>query len=180
MPRGALYTVDRAMDDTYRFAIALSLEQGDKHIQIMPFFHVGGTKNFWGYFFVGGSNVVMPQISFDPRATLKAIQDEKATDIHIVATHLAAFLALPDAGAYDLSSLKRMFYAASPMPFELLRRGIEKWGNMFLEFYGTTETGPNATMLTRKQHGLLGGTPEEQKKLTSAGFTHIGVPRARR
>ncbi len=96
VPRAALYTFDRAMDDTRRFAIALSLEQGDSHIQIMPMFHVGGTKNFWGYFFVGGSNVIMPQISFDPRAALQAVQDEKATDIHIVATHLAAFLALPD------------------------------------------------------------------------------------
>ncbi len=72
VPRAALYTFDRAMDDTRRFALALNLEQGDSHIQIMPLFHVGGTKNFWGYFFVGASNVIMPQISFDPAAALQA------------------------------------------------------------------------------------------------------------
>jgi long-chain acyl-CoA synthetase len=154
VPRGALYTQRRSMDDTRRFAVALSLEQGDKHIQIMPLFHVGGTKNFWGYFFVGGSNVIMPQISFDPAAALQAVQDEKATDIHIVATHLAAFLAMPDVDKYDLSSLKRMFYAASPMPLELLKRGLEKWGPIFMEFYGGTEDGPNVTMLSVKQHGM--------------------------
>jgi acyl-CoA synthetase (AMP-forming)/AMP-acid ligase II len=175
IPRAALYTFERAIDDTRRFAIALSLEQGDRHIQIMPMFHVGGTKNFWGYFFVGGSNVIMPQVSFDPRATLKAVQDEKATDIHIVATHLAAFLALPDVDAYDLSSLKRMFYAASPMPFEILRRGMEKWGSIFLQFYGGTEDGPNVTMLTRRQHDVLGKGPELERRLISAGFPHIGV-----
>jgi len=175
VPRGALYTFERAMDDTRRFAIALSLEQGDKHIQIMPFFHIGGCKNFWGYFYVGGSNVIMPQIPFDPAATLKAIEDEKATDIHIVATHLAAFLALPDVDRYDLSSLKRMFYAASPMPVELLKRGMEKWGPIFLQFYGTTETGPNVTMLSKKQHDVINKPVEEQGILGSCGFPHIGV-----
>jgi len=175
LPRGALYTHGRAIDDTKRFAIALSLEHGDKHVQIMPLFHIGGTKNFWGYFFVGGSNVIMPQRSFDPAATLKAIQEERATDIHIVPTHLAAFLALPDVDKYDLSSLKRMFYAASPMPVELLRRGIEKWGPIFIQFYGSTEDGPNVTMLSKQQHNVLNAPAEEQKILSSAGFPHIGV-----
>jgi len=86
VPRGALYTHARGMDDTRRLALALNLELGNVQIQIMPLFHVGGTKNLWGYFFVGATNVIMPQISFDPKATLQAIQDEKATDIHIVAT----------------------------------------------------------------------------------------------
>ena len=175
IPRGALYTHARAMDDTRRFPVALSLEHGDRHIQIMPLFHVGGTKNFWGYFFVGGSNVIMPERSFDPAATLQAIQDEKATDIHIVPTHLASFLGLPDVDQYDLSSLKRMFYAASPMPLELLKRGMERWGPIFMQFYGATEDGPNVTMLSKQQHDVVNKSPEEQKILTSAGFPHIGV-----
>ena len=33
----------------------------------------------------------------------KAIEDEKATDIHIVPTHLAAFLASPHVDDHDLS-----------------------------------------------------------------------------
>jgi acyl-CoA synthetase (AMP-forming)/AMP-acid ligase II len=175
IPRGAVYTFRQAMDDTRRFAIALGLEQGDKHVQIMPLFHIGGTKNFWGYFYVGGTNIIMPQRSFDPRATLQTIQEEKATDIHIVPTHLAAFLALPDVDNYDLSSLKRMFYAASPMPLELLKRGMEKWGPIFVQFYGSTETGPNVTMLSKKEHEAVYRNPEEQKILTSCGRPHIGV-----
>jgi long-chain acyl-CoA synthetase len=175
IPRGALYTHARAMDDTRRFPVALSLEHGDRHIQIMPLFHVGGTKNFWGYFFVGGSNVIMPQRSFDPAATLKAIQNERATDIHIVPTHLASFLSLPNIDQYDLSSLKRMFYAASPMPLELLKKGMERWGPIFMQFYGATEDGPNVTMLSKQQHDVVKKSPEEQRILTSAGFPHIGV-----
>ncbi len=175
VPRGALYSHRRAMDDTRRFVISLALEYGNRHIQIMPLFHVGGTKNFWGYYFVGGSNVIMPQVSFDPAATLKAIHDENATDIHIVPTHLAAFLALPDVDQYDLRGLKRMFYAASPMPLELLRQGMEKWGPIFVQNYGATEDGPNVTTLSIQQHDVLDRPPEEQKCLASAGFPQIGV-----
>jgi long-chain acyl-CoA synthetase len=175
IPRGALYTQARAMDDTRRFPAALCVEQGDKQVQIMPLFHVGGTKNLWGYFFAGASNVIMPQIAFDPGATLKTIHDEKATDIHIVPTHLASFLALPEVDNYDLSSLKRMFYAASPMPLEILKKGMEKWGPIFLQFYGATEDGPNVTMLSKRQHGVISRNPEEQEILNSAGFPHIGV-----
>ena len=175
VPRGALYTHARAMDDTRRSAVGLTLEKEDKQVQIMPLFHVGGAKTFWAYFFVGGSNVILPQRSFDPAATLQAIQDEKATDIHMVATHLAAFLAVPDVDQYDLRSLKRMFYAASPMPFELLKKGIQKWGPIFIQVYGATENGPYVTILTRKQHNLLDRPLEEQKVLTSAGFPQIGV-----
>jgi len=175
VPRGALYTQIRSMDDTRRFATALSLETGDRHVQIMPLFHVGGTKNLWGYFFVAGSNVLMPQISFDPAATMQVLQDEKATDIHIVPTHLAAFMALPDVDQYDLSHLKRMFYAASPMPVELLKKGMEKWGPVFMQFYGATENGPNVLVLSKRQHDVLHKSLEAQKILASAGFPHIGV-----
>jgi len=175
IPRGALYSHRVAMDDTRTCVIALSLQPGDKYIQIMPLFHVGGTKQLWAYFYVGGSSVIMPQRSFDPAATLQIIQDEKPTDIHIVATHLAAFFAIPDVDKYDLSSLKRMFYAASPMPLELLKKGMEKWGPIFLQGYGSTEDGPYVTGLSTQQHNVLNKPPEEQKVLTSAGFPHIGV-----
>jgi acyl-CoA synthetase (AMP-forming)/AMP-acid ligase II len=175
VPRGALYSHYRAMDDTRRSVIALSLEHEVRQIQVMPLFHVGGTKNFWSYYFVGGSNVIMPQTSFDPAATLKAIHDENATDIHIVPTHLAAFLALPDVDQYDLSNLKRMFYAASPMPLELLKQGMAKWGPIFVQGYGASEDGPNVASLSRQQHNVLDRSPQEQKHLASAGFPNIGV-----
>jgi len=175
IPRGALYDHSRAIDDTRTLVIGLTLQPGDKSIQIMPLFHVGGTKYFWSFFYVGGSNIIMNQRSFDPAATLQLIQEEKATDIHIVATHLASFFNTPNFDKYDLSSLKRMLYAASPMPLELLKKGMEKWGPIFIQAYGATEDGPCVTGLSRQQHDLLDRPPDEQSVLTSAGFPYMGV-----
>ncbi len=173
--RGALYTEGRNIENTRTKAIELGLEAGDKHVMILPLFHIGGYSHFWAFFYGGGSNVIMPQRSFDPASTLQTIQDEKATDLHIVPTHLVTMLALPDVKKYDLTSLKRIWYAASPMPTELLRRGMERFGTIFMQGYGQSESGPDITFMPKKYHQVLDKSPEEQKVLASCGQPCLGV-----
>jgi len=74
----------------------------------------------------------MQQRSFDPAATLLCLREEKATDIHIVPTHLVTMLTLPNIENYDPGNLKRVWYAASPMPTELLRKGMERFEAIFI------------------------------------------------
>ena len=174
-PRGALYTEGRNIENTRTKAIELGIEAGDKHIMILPLFHIGGYSHFWAFFYIGGCNVIMQQRSFDPKATLQAIQDERATDIHIVPTQLVTMLAIPDVDQYDLGSLKRMWYAASPMPTELLKKGIERFGSIFMQGYGQSESGPDITFLPKKSHQVLDKSPEEQKVLASCGRPCLGV-----
>jgi acyl-CoA synthetase (AMP-forming)/AMP-acid ligase II len=173
--RGALYTEGRNIENTRTKAIELGLEAGDKHVMILPLFHIGGYSHFWAFFYVGGSNVIMPQRSFDPAATLKSIEEEKATDLHIVPTHLVTMLTLPNIEKYDLSSLKRIWYAASPMPTELLRKGMERLGPIFMQGYGQSESGPEITFFPRKSHQVLDKSVEEQKVLASCGKPSLGV-----
>ena len=175
VPRGALYTHRRKMEDTRIFVLELAMEAGDRHVMILPLFHVAGGSFLWAFFYAGASNLIMPQRSFDPAATLKAIQDEKATDIHIVPTQLVAILSLPDLESYDLSSLKRIWYAASPMPTEVLRRAIKIFGPIFMHAYGQSESGPNVTFLPKKAHQVLDRPLEEQRVLASCGRPCIGV-----
>jgi len=174
-PRGALYSQGRNIENTRTKAIEIGAEPGDKHIMILPLFHIGGYSQLWTFFYVGGSNVIMPQKSFDPATTLQAIQDERATDLHIVPTHLVTMLALPNISRYDLRSLKRIWYAASPMPTELLRRGMDRFGPIFMQGYGQSESGPEITFLPKKSHQVLGKPQEEQKVLASCGQPCVGV-----
>ena len=174
-PRGALYTQGRNIENTRTKAIQIGAEPGDKHIMILPLFHIGGYSHFWAFFYMGGSNVLMPQRSFDPASTLQAIQDEKATDLHIVPTHLVTMLAFPNIDQYDLGSLKRIWYAASPMPTELLRRGMERFGPIFMQGYGQSESGPEITFFPKKSHQVLDRPQAEQKVLASCGQPCVGV-----
>jgi long-chain acyl-CoA synthetase len=175
VPRGALYTHFRKLDNTRIKALEMGVKPGDRHIMVLPFFHIGGDSHVWPFFIVGGCNVIMPQKSFDPAAVLQAIQNEKATDMQIVPTQLNSLLACQDLKAYDLSSLRRIYYAASPMPAELLRRGLAAFGPIFSQGYGQTESGPQICSLPRKAHQVLNRPAEEQKVLSSCGQPSLGV-----
>jgi long-chain acyl-CoA synthetase len=175
VPRGALYTHYRKLDNTRIKALEMGTKPGDRHIMVLPFFHIGGDSHVWPFFLVGGCNVIMPQKTFDPVSVLQAIQEEKATDIQIVPTQLSAMLSRPDLKDYDLRSLNRIYYAASPMPVELLRKGLELFGPIFSQGYGQTESGPQITSLPRKAHQVLDRPSEEQKVLSSCGQPSLGV-----
>ena len=174
-PRGALYTQGRNLENARIKSFELGVERGDKHIMFLPFFHVAGFSHFWSFFYGAGSNVIMQQRSFDPAAVLQLIQEEKATDIHIVPTQLVNLLALPNIEKYDLSSLKRIWYGASSMPVELLKKGIERFGAIFMQGYGQSESGPEVTFLPKKSHHVLDKSLEEQKILASCGQPSPGV-----
>jgi acyl-CoA synthetase (AMP-forming)/AMP-acid ligase II len=142
---------------------------------VLPFFHIGGDSHVWPFFLTGGCNVIVPNRSFDPVAVLQAIQEEKVTDMQIVPTQLSALLSHPDLKAHDLSSLNRIYYAASPMPLELLRRGLEVFGPIFAQGYGQTESGPQICTLPKEAHEVLDKPAEEQKVLVSCGQPSLGV-----
>jgi acyl-CoA synthetase (AMP-forming)/AMP-acid ligase II len=153
----------------------MGAKPGDRHILVLPLFHIGGDSHVWPFFLVGGCNVIMPQRSFDPDAALQAIQHEKATDMQIVPTQLNAIMTLKNLKKHNLSSLKRIYYAASPMPVELLRQGLEIFGPIFSQGYGQTESGPQIASLPRKAHQVLDRSMEEQKVLSSCGQPSLGV-----
>lgn len=175
VPRGALYTHFRKLDNTRIKALEIGVKPEDRHVLVLPFFHIGGDCHVWPFFLVGGCNVIMPQKSFDPAAVLQVIQNEKATDMQIVPTQLSAILSRQDINDYDLSSLNRIYYAASPMPLELLRKGLEIFGPIFSQGYGQTESGPQICALPRKAHQVIDRPLEEQKVLTSCGQPSLGV-----
>ncbi len=173
LPRGAVYTHRKWIGDQKSYVMATAIRPEDKFLMIMPLFHIGGTKVMWAYFYVGGCIVILP--TFDAAVTLKTAQDEKVTDLHIVPTHLPAFWALPNFQEYDLAALKRMWYAASPMPLEMLKRGLDIWGPIFIQGYGSTETGPNVCCLGIEEHKVQHLSEEEQKRLKSCGRPNLGV-----
>jgi long-chain acyl-CoA synthetase len=176
LPRGALYTHAQKLDNTRIKALEMGTKTGDRHLMVLPFFHIGGDSHVWPFFLTGGCNVILlPNRSFDPVAVLQAIQDEKVTDMQIVPTQLAAILSHPDLEKYELKSMNRIYYAASPMPVELLRRGLEVLGPIFAQGYGQTESGPQIATLPKEAHQVLDKPAEEQKVLVSAGQPSLGV-----
>jgi len=84
-------------------------------------------------------------------------------------------LNLPNLKDYDISSIKFLWYGASPMPQEVLKRGMKLFGPIFAQGYGQSESGPAITHLDKNDHNVLDKPEKEQKKLASAGRPDIGV-----
>jgi len=170
VPRGAVYSHRNAWDDARTYIINLSIQPDDKHIQVSPMFHIAGDTMVRSILYMGGCNIILK--SFDPALTLQLIQTHKATHVSIVPTHLVAMLALPDVKKYDVKSLKFIWYGGSPMPVEVLKRGLETFGPIFGQGYGQSESGPAICHLSKEDHNVL-GKPEE-KRLASVGQPDMG------
>ncbi len=173
VPRGALYTQRRFIEDSKTLVIDMGLQPGHKRVLITPLFHVAGNTHFRSSLYIGGCNIILK--FFDPATTLQIIQNERATHMDFVPTHLVAMLNLPDLNKYDISSMKFLWYGASPMPLEVLKKGMKAFGPIFAQGYGQSESGPAISHLTKEDHNVLDRPEEEQKKLMSAGRPDIGV-----
>jgi acyl-CoA synthetase (AMP-forming)/AMP-acid ligase II len=174
-PRGAVYTQKQKMENTCMKALDIGVGFGDRHLVVLPMFHTGGDSHVWPFFLMGGCNVIVAEPSFNPDAVLKMIVAEGITDVHIVPTQLVALLNLPGIAGYDLGKLKRLWYAASPMPTEVLKRGLSVFGPIFMQGYGLTESGPHTTVLNQADHRRTGPDPGAPGVLASCGQPGVGV-----
>jgi long-chain acyl-CoA synthetase len=75
---------------------------------------------------------------------------------------------------YDLSSLKRVTYGASPMPLPLLKQAMEKLTCEFVQGYGMTEVSPLLTFLSHDDHRFE-NTDRPFAPVKSAGKPITGV-----
>lgn len=107
IPRGAIYTHKQKMENAVMKALDIGVEFGDRHLVVLPMFHIGGDSHIWPFFLMGGCNVIMP-ISSDLADALQIIAKEQITDVHIVPTQLVSMLTFPDIKQYDLHYLKRI------------------------------------------------------------------------
>jgi len=173
IPKGASYTNRNFREDMMCHSIEVPIRPDDKLTCLMPFFHIGGIAIRTYAYYQAVSNVIMKR--FDPSTLLAAIQKEKITNVAIVPTHLVAMMEHPDFDKYDTSSIRRIYYAGSPMPRELLIRGMRAFGSVFFQAYGQTESGPDIAFLKENDHNVLGKSPQEEARLLSCGRPALGV-----
>ena len=116
----------------------------------MPLFHVAGCE--WGYlgYTIGGLNVVMPEV--DPAQISHDIETYKVTQTLFVPAVILFLLQHPDCATTDFSSIKNIYYGASPIPMPLLEQAVETMGCGFAQLYGLTETTGAITYLAPQDH----------------------------
>jgi len=131
-------------------------------------FHVAGITAVMSSIWGGRRLVILPQ--FDPEAWLQAVQNEKVTHAFVVPTMLKRVMEHPHFEKHDLSSLQLITYGAAPMPFEVVRKAIDVFGELapnlgLMNAYGQTESNSTLTYLAPEDHRLDGSPEENEKKI---------------
>lgn len=159
-PKGVTLSHHNILNNGYFIGIRLKYTEKDRVCIPVPFYHCFGMVIGNICCTAHGACMVIPNDSFDPEITLKAVSDEKCTSLYGVPTMFIAELAVKDFDSYDFSSLRTGVMAGSVCPPEIMKK-VENLMNIkeMSICYGMTETSPVSTQ-------TLIGTPLEKQVST--------------
>ena len=147
LPKGVMLTHHNVVNNGQFLAQGFHYTEQDKIVVPVPLFHCFGCVIGTMSAVNSGAAILLPNWTFDPRATLKAIHEERATSVYGVPAMYVAELALDDFASYDLRSLRTGMMSGAPCPVELMKRVLEEMHCRELVIaYGQTETSPVVTM----------------------------------
>ncbi|HSW12383.1 MAG TPA: AMP-binding protein [Solimonas sp.] len=145
-PKGATLSHRNILNNAYFAGLAMRFNERDRMCIPVPFYHCAGMVVGNLLCSVFGATMVVPAASFDPAATLAALERERCTASMCVPTMHIAMLAHPAFPGTDVSSLRTGAIGGSPCPVEVMNRLVSDFHMPKVTIvYGMTETSPIST-----------------------------------
>jgi fatty-acyl-CoA synthase len=166
LPKGAMLTHDAVIWQYVSCVVDAGIASDDVMLHALPFYHCAQLDAFLGpAVYVGASNIITSRPV--PESLLALIEQCRITSFFAPPTVWIAMLRSHQFDTRDLSTLRKGYYGASPMPVEVLRELQRRLPQVrFWNLYGQTEIAPVATVLK----------PEDQlRKAGSAGRAVLNV-----
>jgi len=140
-PKGVMLSHVNVVSNAHATVRHLRMTPEDRGLCAVPMFHCFG-QNFIMNALVtaGGLLVIHPR--FVPEPFLDAVVRNRITLFYGVPTMYILFLSLPK--ALDFTSIRLFFSAAAPLPADVERRWLERYGRPITQGYGLTECSPFA------------------------------------
>lgn len=163
--KGVMLTHTNHVANTLQFATLIDLSAEAIYLHAAPMFHIADALYMYLITHIGGKHIFIPR--FEAAACAQALQDHAVSDTILVPTMIQMLLEQSDFNKFDLSTLKRLYYGASPMPEAVAHDLIAKlsWVRAY-QLYGQTESAPLLTGLDSRYHVTAG---PDAGRLRSAG-----------
>jgi acyl-CoA synthetase (AMP-forming)/AMP-acid ligase II len=146
------------------------VEEGDVFLHVAPMFHLADIAFLVMATLRGLRQVICPR--FSPELAFAAIEQHAVSCVLLVPTMLQMLVDDPRRSEYQLQSLRRVVYGASPISKAVLDRAMACFPNVrFSQCYGQTEMSPVVSVLKPLYHA----DPALRAKLRSAGQPMLGV-----
>ena len=150
---------------------SLDYKDDDCWLHAAPMFHLADGSSILGLTARAARHAIIPK--FEPVAAMQAIERHRVTYCLFVPTMLNMLVNHPQVGDFDLTSVRRVLYGASPMPIAVLEQAmVTLKGWEFIQGYGMTELSPLTTTLEWKFHEVDG---PNAGRLASCGRAVTGV-----
>lgn len=165
-PKGVLLSSKSLISQYVSCIVDGGMDGTDIEIHALPMYHCAQLDCFLSTdIYLGATSIILP--TPDPAVILATIEARRVTKLFCPPTVWISLLRHPDFDTRDLSSLRKGYYGASPMPVEILREMSRRLPEVRLwNFYGQTEMSPLATILQ----------PDEQiERAGSAGRAALNV-----
>ena len=146
-PKGALLSSRSLLWEYATCIIDGEMAVDDVELHSLPLYHCAQLDCFLGPDVMLGATSVIAR-GPDPDTLLRLFESEKITKFFAPPTVWIGLLRSPGFDTADLSSLRKGYYGASPMPVEVLHELRRRLPDVqFWNFYGQTEMAPLATIL---------------------------------
>ncbi len=168
LPKGVMLSHRNLIANSFHKTVACSLDASDRFLAAPAMFHVAGIAPIVGLIWLGATTVTMP--AFDPGGCLDLIERERLTVFMPVPTMLSALIAAQRTAPRDVSSLRLLGHAGSPIANAVIEAAHQTFPHAEIaQFYGATETASIVTCFRYEQRAI--GTP----LLGSCGQSVAGV-----
>ncbi len=137
LPKGIVQSHRARTHWAFSNAIELGMDETSLALTTTALYSNGTWLMMLPVLFVGGTCVVMP--SFDAAGFLATVQRERISHSFMVPAQFLRVLAEPALLSTDLSSLRSLLCAGSPLRRDTKREVIHRFGNILTELYGFSE-----------------------------------------
>jgi fatty-acyl-CoA synthase len=142
-PKGATLSHRNIVNNGFFVGATLKYTPADRICVPVPFYHCFGCVMGNLGALTHGAAVVVPAESFEPEATLRAIEMHRCTSIYGVPTMFIAQLGHPAFNQVRLDSLRTGVMAGAPCPIEVMKQVMDRMHVPEITIcYGMTETSP--------------------------------------
>jgi len=124
-PKGATLSHCNILNNAYFSGRCMDMTPEDRLCIPVPLYHCFGMVMGSLTCVSHGCAAIYPSASYEPEATMQAVQDEKCTALLGVPTMFINELDHPRFSDFDLSSLRTGVMAGAPCPVEVMKRVIE-------------------------------------------------------